>query len=153
MEGRSHVEGAGAFPTRRLPAWALGLVPLALIGLALALFATLGGPGLGERKGPPVEELKVERTTLHPGTIELSLRNDGPDAVEVAQVSVNDGFVDFGATSRTIGAWGRRRSRSRMTGSRARRTRSSSLPPPARPSSTRSTQRWRHRAVMFPSTR
>ena len=69
-----------------LPAWALGLIPLALIAVAIGSFALLGGPGLGERTGPPVEEVTVERTVLRPGTIELTLRNDGPDPVEVAQV-------------------------------------------------------------------
>ena len=53
-----------------------------LIAVAIGLFAALGGPGLGERPGPPVEELAVERTELHPGEIELTLRNDGPDAVD-----------------------------------------------------------------------
>jgi zinc transporter, ZIP family len=80
-----------------LPPWALGLIPLALIAAAIGAFALLGGPGLGERTGPPVEELSVERTVLRPGTIELTLRNDGPDAVEVAQVAVNDGFAPFSA--------------------------------------------------------
>jgi zinc transporter, ZIP family len=88
----------------RLPAWALGLGPLLLIGAAIALFAALGGPGLGERSGPPVEEVAVERTVLHPGEIDLTLRNDGPDAVEIAQVIVNDGYTAFEATDgRTIG--------------------------------------------------
>ena len=78
-----------------MPIWAVGLVPLALIAAALALFALLGGPGLGDRTGPPAEDLIVERTVLHPGEIELSVRNDGPDAVGVAQVAVNDGYVNF----------------------------------------------------------
>ena len=82
-------------PAGGLPAWALGLIPLALIAVAIGAFALLGGPGLGERTGPPVEELSVERTVLKPGTIELTLRNDGPDPVEVAQVAVNDGFSPF----------------------------------------------------------
>jgi zinc transporter, ZIP family len=82
-----------------LPAWALGLVPLALIGAALGAFALLGGPGLGERTGPPVEELAVERTVLRPGTIELTLRNDGPDAVEIAQVAVDDAYAPFAASN------------------------------------------------------
>src|SRR5262249_15585459 len=62
---------------------------------AAAAFAALGGPGLGERRGPPVEELSVERTVLHPGTIALTVRNDGPDAVTIAQAQVNDAFVQF----------------------------------------------------------
>jgi ZIP family zinc transporter len=78
-----------------LPAWALGLIPLALIAAAIGGFALLGGPGLGDRTGPPVEEVTVERTVLRPGEIELTLRNDGPDPVEVAQVAVNDAYAPF----------------------------------------------------------
>jgi zinc transporter, ZIP family len=78
-----------------LPAWALGLIPLALIAAAIGAFAVLGGPGLGERTGPPVEELVVEETVLRPGTIELTLRNDGPDPVEIAQVAINDAYAPF----------------------------------------------------------
>ena len=88
---------------RRLPAWVLGLVPLLLIIAALGSFAALGGPGLGERRGPPVEELAIERTTLEPGTIALTVRNDGPDPVSVAQVIVNDAFASFTGADRPIG--------------------------------------------------
>jgi zinc transporter, ZIP family len=87
---RNPRRGAGS-----LPGWALGVIPLALIAGAIAAFATLGGPGLGDRPGPPVEELAVERTVLHPGEIELTVRNTGPDDVTIAQVSVNDAYVNF----------------------------------------------------------
>lgn len=87
----------------RLPAWLLGLIPLALIAAAAALFAALGAPGLGERRGPPVEELSVERTVLRPDEIELIVRNDGPDVVRVEQVSVNDAYVSFTADNRSLG--------------------------------------------------
>ena len=90
-----------------LPPWALALIPLALIAGAIAVFALLGAPGLGERTGPPVEEVSVERTVLHPGEIELTLRNDGPDPVEVAQVAVNDAYAPFAAAGgREIGRLG-----------------------------------------------
>ena len=92
MEAGTRVErgfGAG------LPAWVLGAVPLALIAVAIGAFALLGGPGLGERTGPPVEEVAVESTVLRPGQIELTLRNDGPDPVTVAQVAVNDAYAPF----------------------------------------------------------
>jgi ZIP family zinc transporter len=92
--GRFRPPGGGA----HLPAWALGLIPLALIAAAIGAFTLLGGPGLGERSGPPIEEVAVERTVLRPGEIELTLRNDGPDPVEVAQVAVNDAFAPFTAT-------------------------------------------------------
>jgi zinc transporter ZupT len=91
---------------RERPAWLLGLVPLLLVALAIGAFAALDGPGLGERRGPPVEELAVERTTLEPGVIELELRNDGPDEVTVAQVMVNDAFAQFSGGEEAIGRLG-----------------------------------------------
>jgi ZIP family zinc transporter len=101
MEGRAatdHDLRAGG-----LPAWLLGLVPLLLIVAAIGVFAALDGPGLGERRGPPAEELVVERTVLQPGTIELTVRNDGPDAVSIAQAQVNDAFVQFTGADEPIG--------------------------------------------------
>ena len=79
---------------RRLPSWLLALAGLLLLGGALTGLALLAGPTLPERNGPPVEQLAVERTVLTPGTIELALRNTGPDPVQVAQVFVNDAYVD-----------------------------------------------------------
>jgi ZIP family zinc transporter len=98
MEGRTT-----ALPSSRVPVWALGLVPLLLIVAAVAAFALLDGPGLGERRGPPAEELVVERTALEPGTIELTVRNDGPDAVTIAQAVVNDAFAQFSGGESPVG--------------------------------------------------
>ena len=50
-----------------MPRWLLGVGPLVLVAVAVAAFALLDGPGLGERRGPPVEELAIERTVLRPG--------------------------------------------------------------------------------------
>jgi ZIP family zinc transporter len=86
---------------RRMPAWLAGLLPLALLGIAIGLFVGLGAPGL-DRNGIPLEELSVERTVLRPGEIELVVRNDGPDAVAVKQVMVNDAFVAFDQTAGDI---------------------------------------------------
>ncbi len=80
---------------RQVPAWLLAVVPLALITGGLVAFAALNAPGVPKRAGPPTEELSVERTVLRPGRIELTVRNDGPDAVRIAQISVNDGYVPF----------------------------------------------------------
>ncbi len=88
---------------RRMPAWALGAIPLALIVAALAALLTVGGSTLGERLGPPAEEIAVERTVLRPGEIELTVRNAGPDPVTVAQMFVNDAYVDYTATGNQIG--------------------------------------------------
>ena len=86
-----------------MPAWVLGLVPLLLVIGGVALFFAFDGPGLGERRGPPAEELAVERTVLTPGEIAVTVRNDGPDAVSVAQVQVNDAFVQFTGADDPIG--------------------------------------------------
>jgi ZIP family zinc transporter len=95
MEARA-ATGRGLFAGA--PVWLLGLIPLVLIGLTLGAFAVLGGPGLGQRSGVPIESLAVERTVLHPGEFELTVRNDGPDSVDIAQVSVNDGYIPFTAS-------------------------------------------------------
>jgi ZIP family zinc transporter len=102
MEARS-VSQAATRALDRFPLWLLGLVPLALIALVALVVAALGAPGLGERRGPPVEELVVERTLLRPGEIELTVRNDGPDPVRVREVIVNDAYVRFRAEREEIG--------------------------------------------------
>ncbi len=79
-----------------------GIGPLVLIVLSVAVFAALGGPGLPERNGAPIEALSVEKTTLTPGVIELKLRNDGADAVRVAQVQVNDAYAQFSGAATEI---------------------------------------------------
>jgi hypothetical protein len=89
-----------------MPRWLLGLAPLALIAAGVVAFALLDGPGLGERRGPPAEQLAVERTVLKPGVIELTVRNDGPDPVTVAQAQVNDAFVQFSGAEEPIGRLG-----------------------------------------------
>jgi zinc transporter ZupT len=100
----------GLFPGRVIPAWLAALVPLAVLGIAIAVFVALDAPGL-ERNGLPVEEVAVERTELHPGEIELRVRNDGPDAVRIEQAIVNDGFASFEQDDAELG----RLDRSRVT--------------------------------------
>ncbi|MPY97690.1 MAG: ZIP family metal transporter [Actinophytocola sp.] len=78
-----------------LRTWAPALGVVALIALTLTALAVLGGRTLPDRTGPPVEELAVERTHLTQGEITLTVRNTGADPVRVAQVFVNDAYVDF----------------------------------------------------------
>jgi ZIP family zinc transporter len=106
MEARGAVSPLRPGSGSPAPAWLLGLLPLALIAGAIAAFALLGAPGLGERSGPPVEDLAIERTALRPGEIELTVRNDGPDPVRIAQVSVNDAYVDFEASAGEVSRLG-----------------------------------------------
>jgi ZIP family zinc transporter len=100
MEARGHAVGGRG---ERHSLWVLAGVPLAIIIAAIVGFAVLGGPGVDERRGPPVEELAVERTVLRPGEIELTVRNTGPDPVTVGQVFVADAYVDFEASERELG--------------------------------------------------
>jgi zinc transporter ZupT len=83
--------------------WLLGLVPLLLVSVLIGAFVALDSPGIGERRGPPAEELAIEQTTLKPGVIELKVRNDGSDAVSIAQVQVNDAFAQFSGADGAIG--------------------------------------------------
>jgi ZIP family zinc transporter len=96
---------AAAVSARRRPAWLAGLAPLVVLALAIGLFVALDAPGL-DRIGVPEENLAVERTVLTPGEIELHVRNDGADPVEVRQVIVNDGYASFTQTANEIGRLG-----------------------------------------------
>lgn len=90
----------------RIPTWVVAaLAGLVLLG-ALTGLAVLGGQSLPDRAGPPVEELAVERVTLTPGVIELSIRNTGPDPVQVAQIFVNDAYVPFTGAEEPVGRLG-----------------------------------------------
>lgn len=86
----------------RMPTWVTGLVPLVVLGVAIALFVGLGAPGLA-RNGIPIEEISVERTVLTPGEIDLVVRNDGPDPVQIRQVIVNDAFASFSQSDPELG--------------------------------------------------
>jgi zinc transporter ZupT len=81
----------------------LALAAVALLAAALAALALVGGRSLPERAGPPVEELAVEDTVLTSGVIELTVRTTGPDPVRVAQVFVNDAYVDVAGADEPIG--------------------------------------------------
>jgi zinc transporter, ZIP family len=88
--------------TTRRP-WLLGLLSVAVLVLGLVGLAVLGGHSLPERSGPPVEEIAVEHTVFQPGVIELTVRNTGPDPVSIAQIFVNDAYVDFTGPIEPIG--------------------------------------------------
>jgi zinc transporter ZupT len=103
MEARGATGGLRRGAGATVPTWLLGLLPLALIAATLGGYVLAGTPGLGDRLGPAVEELSVERTVLEPGVIELTVRNDGPDPVMVSQVMVNGAFADFTGGGREIG--------------------------------------------------
>jgi zinc transporter ZupT len=83
----------------------MGLLPVVVLAAAIGLFVALDAPGL-DRIGVPQEELAVERTVLKPGEIQLHVRNDGADPVEVKQAIVNDAFTAFTQSKEEIGRLG-----------------------------------------------
>jgi len=85
-------------------AWILAVIPLALLALLLFALMRTGPLGLVQPEGaPPVERLIVERAVLSPEGIRLSVLNDGPDPVTIAQVTVDDAYWAFTAEeNRTV---------------------------------------------------
>ena len=90
----------------RARGWVLASAAVLTLGVALFVVGVLGGQTLPQRSGPPIETLAVERAVLSPGTIELTVRNTGPDPVQVGQVAVNDSFVGFIGGEEPIGRLG-----------------------------------------------
>ena len=87
----------------------LGLGPLVLLGALLALIVGAGPTGLLRDTGaPPVERLAITKVSLAPGRIDVDVLNDGPDALTIAQVTVDDAFWTFEAKpGTTLGHLGR----------------------------------------------
>jgi zinc transporter, ZIP family len=78
--------------------WLLAIIPLVLLGALLALIVGVGPAQLIQGTStPPVERLAITRLELNKGEIVLSVLNDGPDEVTIAQVTVDDAFWTFSA--------------------------------------------------------
>ncbi len=71
---------------------ALTVLPLALLAGVLALIAQTGLPAVSN---VPVETLFVERTVLEPGLVRVTVRNVGPEPIEIAHVTVNEMLSAF----------------------------------------------------------
>lgn len=75
--------------------WLLGLVPLVLLA---ALLLLIGGSDLTKTvrgDAPLVEELAFEQVELGADGIEVTVLNDGPDPVTIAQVMVDEAYWSF----------------------------------------------------------
>ena len=83
--------------------WLAGIVPLALLAVLVAvIIRTSPGDRLQGGDVPPVERLSIDRAQLGPGGIVLSVLNDGPDQVTIAQVTVDDAYWAFTASNGTV---------------------------------------------------
>ena len=82
----------------RLPLWFAALAPIALLVALVALIVRTGpAERLRGENVPPVEQLAVNRAVLNDDGISLSVLNDGPDPVTIAQVTVDDAYWAFKA--------------------------------------------------------
>ena len=83
--------------------WLAGIVPLVLLGMLVALIIRTS-PGDRLRGGdvPPVERLSIDRAQLGPEGIVLSVLNDGPDPVTIAQVTVDDAYWAFTSSNGSV---------------------------------------------------
>jgi zinc transporter ZupT len=73
----------------------LGALPLVLLAMLLAVIVRSDVTEVIRGEAPPVEELVFERLQLGDGGIELTLLNDGPDPVTIAQVMVDEAYWSF----------------------------------------------------------
>lgn len=81
--------------------WIFALVPLLLLAALLTLLIRTGPAEMIQGGNlPPVERLAITQVRLEPGRIALSVMNDGPDDVTIAQVIVDDAFWAFEAAPR-----------------------------------------------------
>src|SRR4029079_17474944 len=89
-------------------AWLAAIVPLVLLAALIAALVTLKPAERLRPEGmPAVEKLRIERAVLGQDGIRLSVMNDGPDPVTIAQVTVDDAYWTFtsesGGTLRHLG--------------------------------------------------
>ena len=79
-----------------LSVWLIAIVPLILLA-ALVWLVVRWGPtdAIRDASHPPVEKLTFAAAVLTPGTIELTVLNDGPDPVSIAQVQVDEAYWAF----------------------------------------------------------
>ena len=77
--------------------WLLG-VPVGLVGAA----AVIAYARPWHDAPAAAREVSVERATLRPGTIVLDVVNNSEETARVAQVILNDAFVDFDQSRRRL---------------------------------------------------
>jgi zinc transporter ZupT len=96
-------------PRARARVWLVALVPLLLLGALLSVIVWWGPADALRGDGyPPVERVTFQRVALTTDGIVARVMNDGPDAIHIAQVQVDDAYWSFTADNGTeLGHLGR----------------------------------------------
>ena len=85
-------------PASRAKLWTAILLPLVLLAGVLALIMAVDpAEQLRDPAAPPVENLSIRRAWLGPDGITLSVFNESPQTVTIAQVTVDDAYWQFTA--------------------------------------------------------
>ena len=94
---------ASGFDSRRGSVWVIALLPvLLLLALVTVIIWTDPADSLRDNSHPLVEELRFNAVRLQPGVINLTVLNDGPDQVSIAQVQIDDAFWAFESDRGTV---------------------------------------------------
>ena len=75
--------------------WLLALLPLVLLALLLVLIGRFDVTEAIRGDAPPVEELTFQRVELLAEGFRVTVLNDGPDPVTIAQVLVDEAYWYF----------------------------------------------------------
>jgi zinc transporter ZupT len=87
---------------RRSTLWLIGLLPIVLLGALLWVIVRSGpGESLRGEGHPPLEVLTFQRVEVGPDGFAITVLNDGPDPVTIAQVIVDDAYWNFEASGGT----------------------------------------------------
>ena len=78
----------------RIKFWVSALLPIILLLVLLFVFIQFGPIGVFKAELPPIEEIFIQRIILEPEQIILEVINDGPEPVTIAQVTVNEVFLE-----------------------------------------------------------
>ena len=83
--------------------WGIAVLPLLLLAGLVGLIVW-SGPADAVRGDdfPPVEELRFQRVMLGADGIVVTVLNDGPDEVTIAQLQVDDAYWEFSANPGTV---------------------------------------------------
>lgn len=76
--------------------WVLGLLPVALLAVLVAVFLRFDPTQAFRTAFPPVEELTIERVSFpEAGRLRIHVVNGGPEAVTIAQVMIDEAYWRF----------------------------------------------------------
>ena len=78
--------------------WSAVLLPIVLLAGVIALILAFDpADRFRDPAAPPVENISIRRVVLEPGLLHVTLLNEGPDPVTIAQVAVDDAYWQFSA--------------------------------------------------------